>query len=64
METARSVKLSLIRSDYRYSTMEVTPVEGNHKRRHFLHSHWCIVGRTCRPPCDRRYRERANRFGI
>jgi signal transduction histidine kinase len=43
VETARSIVLSLIRSEYRYSTMEVTPVDRNGKRRHFLHSHWGIV---------------------
>lgn len=43
VETAHSMMLSLIRSEYRYSTMEVTPVEGKGKTRHFLHSQWGIV---------------------
>jgi signal transduction histidine kinase len=43
METAHSIMLSLIRSEYRYGTMEVTPVDQKGKRRHFLHSHWGIV---------------------
>jgi PAS domain S-box-containing protein len=42
-ETARSMMLSLIRSEYRHSTMEATPVDRKGKRRHLLHSHWCIV---------------------
>ena len=42
-ETAHSIMLSLIRSKYRYSTMEVTPVDRKGRRRHFLHSHWGIV---------------------
>jgi signal transduction histidine kinase len=43
IETAHSIMLSLIRSAYRYSTMEVTPVDRKGKRRHFLHCHWGIV---------------------
>jgi signal transduction histidine kinase len=43
IKTAHSIMLSLIRSEYRYSTMEVTPVDRQGKRRHFLHSHWGIV---------------------
>src|SRR5262249_40514510 len=43
METARSIMLSLIRSKYRYSTIETTPVGRKGKRRHFLHSQWGIV---------------------
>jgi signal transduction histidine kinase len=43
METAHSIIVSLVRSGYRYCTMEVTPVDHKGKRRHFLHSHWGIV---------------------
>jgi signal transduction histidine kinase len=43
METARRVTQSLIRSGYRYSTIEVTPQDRTGKRRHFLESHWGIV---------------------
>jgi signal transduction histidine kinase len=43
METARSLMRSLIRSEYRYSTLEVAPVDRKGRRRHFLHSHWGIV---------------------
>jgi signal transduction histidine kinase len=43
IKTAHSIMLSLIRSEYRYSTMEVTPVDHKGRRRHFLHSHWGIV---------------------
>jgi PAS domain S-box-containing protein len=43
METARTCVQYLIRSGYRHSTMEVTPVDHQGKRRHFLHSHWGIV---------------------
>jgi signal transduction histidine kinase len=43
METAQSILLSLIRSDYRYGTLEVAPLDHKGKRRHFLHSHWGIV---------------------
>jgi signal transduction histidine kinase len=43
METAHRDILSLIRSEYRYGTIEVTPVDHKGKRRHFLHSHWGIV---------------------
>jgi signal transduction histidine kinase len=43
METARSIILSLIRSEYRYSSVETTPVGRKGKRRHFLHSQWGIV---------------------
>jgi signal transduction histidine kinase len=42
-ETARSIMLSLIRSGYRYSTMEVTPMGRKGKLRHFLHIQWGIV---------------------
>ena len=42
-ETAHSVLLPLIRSDYQYSTVEVTFVTPKGQRRHFLHSHWGIV---------------------
>jgi signal transduction histidine kinase len=43
IKTAHSLMLSLIRSEYRYSTMEVTPVDRMGKRGHFLHSNWGIV---------------------
>jgi signal transduction histidine kinase len=43
MQTARKIVLSLISSEYRYSTLEVTPLDREGKRRHFLHSHWGIV---------------------
>jgi signal transduction histidine kinase len=43
LETARSIMLSLIRSGYRYSTMEVTPMGRKGKLRHFLHIQWGIV---------------------
>jgi signal transduction histidine kinase len=43
IKTAHSIMLSLIRSEYRYSTMEVTPVDRKGRRHHFLHSHWGIV---------------------
>jgi signal transduction histidine kinase len=43
METAHRIMLSLIRSAYRYGTIEVTPVDHKGRRRHFLHSHWGIV---------------------
>jgi two-component system, cell cycle sensor histidine kinase and response regulator CckA len=42
-ETARSIMLSLIRSGYRYSTVEVTPMGPTGKTRHFLHIQWGIV---------------------
>jgi signal transduction histidine kinase len=42
-ETARRGTLSLIRSGYRYSTLETTPVDPKGRRRHFLRSHWGIV---------------------
>jgi two-component system, cell cycle sensor histidine kinase and response regulator CckA len=42
-ETAHSIMRSLIRSEYRYSTIEVTPVNRKGGRRHLLHSHWGIV---------------------
>jgi signal transduction histidine kinase len=42
-ETARRATLSLIRSGYRYSTLETTPVDPKGLRRHFLRSHWGIV---------------------
>jgi PAS domain S-box-containing protein len=43
METAHRCVQSLIRSEYRYSTLEVTPVDRKGKQRHFLHSLWGIV---------------------
>jgi signal transduction histidine kinase len=43
METAHRCVQSLIRSEYRYSTIEVIPVDRKGKRRHFLHSLWGIV---------------------
>jgi signal transduction histidine kinase len=43
MQTARQLMLHLIRSDYRYGTMETTPVNRRGERRHFLNSHWGIV---------------------
>jgi signal transduction histidine kinase len=42
-ETARSIMLSLIRSGYRYSTVEVTSTGRKDNRRHFLHIQWGIV---------------------
>ena len=42
-ETARSGTRSLIRSGYRYSTVEEAPVDHEGHRRHFLRSHWGIV---------------------
>ena len=43
LETARSGTRSLIRSGYRYSTVETAPVDHEGHRRHFLRSHWGIV---------------------
>jgi signal transduction histidine kinase len=43
LETARSGTRSLIRSGYRYSTVEEAPVDYEGHRRHFLRSHWGIV---------------------
>jgi signal transduction histidine kinase len=43
MQTARKIVLSLISSEYRYSTLEVAPLDREGKRRHVLHSHWGIV---------------------
>jgi signal transduction histidine kinase len=42
-ETARSGTRPLIRSGYRYSTVEEAPVDHEGHRRHFLRSHWGIV---------------------
>jgi signal transduction histidine kinase len=42
-DTARSGTRSLIRSGYRYSTVEEAPVDYEGHRRHFLRSHWGIV---------------------
>ena len=42
-ETARQATLSLIRSGYRYSTLETTPVDRKGHRRNLLRSHWGIV---------------------
>src|SRR5262249_12456559 len=42
-EAARGATLSLIRSGYRYSTLESTPVDPKGRRRHLLRSHWGIV---------------------
>jgi signal transduction histidine kinase len=43
MKTAHAVAQCLIRSGYRYNTIEVTPQDRTGKRRHFLESHWGIV---------------------
>jgi signal transduction histidine kinase len=43
LETARSGTRSLIRSGYRYSTVETAPVDHEGHHRHFLRSHWGIV---------------------
>jgi hypothetical protein len=43
MEMAHRVALSLIRSGYRYSTIEGTALDRTGKRSYFLHSHWGIV---------------------
>jgi signal transduction histidine kinase len=43
VETARRCVQYLIRTGYRHSTLEVTPVDRKGRRRHFLHSHWGIV---------------------
>jgi PAS domain S-box-containing protein len=43
METAHRSVQYLIRTGYRHSTLEVTPVDRQGKRRHFLNSHWGIV---------------------
>jgi signal transduction histidine kinase len=43
LETARSGTRSLIRSGYRYSTVETAPADHEGRRRHFLRSHWGIV---------------------
>jgi signal transduction histidine kinase len=45
METAQSSVRSLIRSGYRYSTVEAMPMDRQGKRRHLLHSLWGIVER-------------------
>ena len=42
-ETARRGTLSLIRSGYRYNTLETTPLDPKGQRRHLLRSHWGIV---------------------
>jgi signal transduction histidine kinase len=43
LEVARSVTRSLIRSGYRYSTVEISPVDQKGHRRHLLVSHHGIV---------------------
>jgi len=43
IETANRCVQSLIRSEYRYSTIELTRVDRRGKQHHFLHSHWGIV---------------------
>ncbi|MCU1275591.1 MAG: uncharacterized protein JWO48_3022 [Bryobacterales bacterium] len=43
VETARSGTRSLIRSGYRYSTVEISPEDDKGHRRYFLRSHWGIV---------------------
>jgi signal transduction histidine kinase len=43
LETARSGTRSLLRSGYRYSTVETSPVDHQGHRRHFLLNHWGIV---------------------
>jgi signal transduction histidine kinase len=43
LETARSGTRSLLRSGYRYSTVETSPVDHEGHRRYFLRSHWGIV---------------------
>jgi signal transduction histidine kinase len=43
LETSRSATRSLIRSGYRYTTVETSPVDRKGHRRYFLRSHWGIV---------------------
>jgi signal transduction histidine kinase len=43
LEASRSGTRSLIRSGYRYSTVETAPVDQKGHRRYFLRSHWGIV---------------------
>jgi signal transduction histidine kinase len=43
LEAARSGTLSLIHAGYRYSTVEISPVDRGPNRRHFLRGHWGIV---------------------
>jgi PAS domain S-box-containing protein len=43
LETARSASRSLIRSGYRYSTVEISAVDHKGHHRHVLRSHWGIV---------------------
>jgi signal transduction histidine kinase len=43
METAHHCVQSLVRSEYYFSTMEVTPINLKGKRGHLLHSLWGIV---------------------
>jgi signal transduction histidine kinase len=42
-ETVNNCIRSLIRSGYRYSTVEVTALDRKGRRSHFLHHHWGIV---------------------
>jgi PAS domain S-box-containing protein len=42
-ETSLRATRSLIRSGYRYSTLETTPLDGKGHRRHVLRSHWGIM---------------------
>ena len=41
--TMRNATRSLIRSGYRFSTVETTPVDQSGNRRYMLRSHWGIV---------------------
>ena len=43
LENARNSLLTLIRSGYHHSTIEVTAVDRRGKRGHYVHSHWGIV---------------------
>lgn len=43
LETARSGTRSLIRSGYRYSTVETAPVDREGHRRYYLRTHWGVV---------------------
>jgi signal transduction histidine kinase len=45
VESVRSSTRSLIRSGYRYSTVETSPVDQKGRRRHLLVSHWGIVAK-------------------
>jgi signal transduction histidine kinase len=43
LESADRAMRSLIRSGYRYSVIETTPIDCEGNRRHYLRSHWGIV---------------------